>query len=66
MTKEQTIAAIDAWFNQRIATGPVARDTEAYNQVVLALPALKDALTADQPAPAAAPVAAESEADSEH
>jgi hypothetical protein len=31
---------VNEWFRTRLASGPVARDTEAYNQVVGALPAL--------------------------
>ena len=34
-------AVVDAWFNERIATGFIARQTDAYNQVVTALPDLK-------------------------
>ena len=45
---------VDTWFAQRLACGPVAHNTEAYNQVTAALPDLIAALSpAAAPAPAA-------------
>ena len=45
-------AAVDTWFNTYLRNGAIARDTEAYNQVFAALPALKSALTPpSEPAP---------------
>lgn len=40
---------VNGWFAERLQCGPLARDTEAYNQVVTALPDLIARLT---PAPA--------------
>ena len=34
-------AAVDRWFGGRIATAAIARDTEAYNQALNAVPDLK-------------------------
>jgi hypothetical protein len=49
-----TIAeTVTGWFNDRIATAAVARDTDAYNQVFTALPDLIARL--DPPAPEAEP-----------
>lgn len=41
------------WFRQRLASGAVARDTEAYNQVVAALPDLIAQLDPSDVAPIA-------------
>jgi hypothetical protein len=46
---------VNAWFNERMRGGALARDTDAYNQVVAAIPDLIARLdAADAPAPAAA------------
>jgi hypothetical protein len=42
-------AIVDAWFNAHLRNGAIARDTDAYNQVFAALPALKSALAGEQP-----------------
>lgn len=56
-----TIAdTINTWFAEQIATGPIARSTDAYNQALAAKEALIAALDTPAPAPApAAPTAAE-------
>ena len=41
---------VNTWFAENCAGGPLARDTEAYNQVVGALPDLIARLTAAAPA----------------
>ncbi|MGD0144682.1 MAG: hypothetical protein ABSC92_16140 [Rhizomicrobium sp.] len=42
MPSPQEIAdAIDAWFNRNFATGPIARDTDAFNQAFRAKDDLK-------------------------
>lgn len=46
---------VDTWFRERLAGGPVARDTPAYNQVRDALPDLIARLDAASPAPSPAP-----------
>lgn len=62
---------VNAWFRERLSSGPIARNTEAYNQLVGALPDLISRLEAadapkagksaaraqagNDPAPAAAP-----------
>jgi hypothetical protein len=46
---------VNAWFGERLANGPLARDTEAYNQVYAALPDLVSRLTPAAPAPIPAP-----------
>jgi len=54
---------VNEWFRQSLSGGPLARDTEAYNQVVGALPGLIAKLDASPPAPipiAEAPKAPES------
>ena len=48
-----TAEIVRAWFAERLASGPLARDTDAYNQVFNALPDLIAAL--DPPAPAVDP-----------
>ena len=50
-----TADLINDWFRERCAGGALGRDTEAYNQVVAALPDLIARL--DPPAPAADPAA---------
>ena len=40
---------VNTWFTENCAGGPLARDTEAYNQVVTALPDLTARLTAAAP-----------------
>lgn len=50
----QTADTVNSWFRDRLSSGPIARDTEAYNQLVEALPDLVTRLT---PAPAATQVA---------
>lgn len=45
---------VNTWFRDTCTNGPLARDTEAYNQVVTALPDLIARL-GDQPSPAPAP-----------
>jgi hypothetical protein len=45
---------VNEWFRQRLATGALGRDTEAYNQVVAALPELIEQL---EPGADPAPVA---------
>lgn len=63
---QDTTAIVDAWFNQKISTGVIARNTEAFNQVFSALPALKAALDGEPAtAPASAPVA-QVEQDEDH
>lgn len=52
MTKDQLNAIVDGWFGEKIATGFIARNTDAYNQVFLACDDLKARL-----APAAGPEA---------
>lgn len=53
---------VNGWFAERLQGGPLARDTEAYNQVVSALPDLIARLT---PAPSApSPTSDASTADS--
>lgn len=47
---------VNTWFTESCGGGPLARDTEAYNQVVTALPDLIARLTA---AAAASPAAGE-------
>ncbi|MGC1300929.1 MAG: hypothetical protein WA840_01020 [Caulobacteraceae bacterium] len=39
-----TADVVNEWFRQRLANGPLARDTPAYNQVAQALPALISSL----------------------
>lgn len=41
---------VKTWFTENCAGGPLARDTEAYNQVVGALPDLISRLTPPAPA----------------
>ena len=48
-----TADTVNDWFRERCANGALGRDTEAYNQVVTALPDLIARL--DPPAPAADP-----------
>lgn len=48
---------VKAWFSERLASGALARDTEAYNQVVAAMPDLISRIDADAAA-IAAPIAA--------
>lgn len=57
-----TADTINTWFQERLACGPIARDTEAYNQASAALPDLisrlepaQQAERLDPPAPDAAP-----------
>lgn len=45
---------VNTWFTERLANGPLARDTEAYNQAVSALPDLIERLTPTTDATAAA------------
>lgn len=52
MTVRETI---DRWFAQHLRVGALARDTEAYNQVFVAVENLKDALDPRTPEPAPAP-----------
>ncbi len=40
---------VNSWFTENCAGGPLARDTEAYNQVVAALPDLIARLTPAAP-----------------
>lgn len=35
-----TADAVNEWFRERLACGPIARDTDAYNQAFAALPDL--------------------------
>ena len=48
---------VNAWFRDTCAGGPLARDTEAYNQVITALPDLIARLSppTTEPAPLADP-----------
>lgn len=48
---------VNTWFTESCGGGPLARDTEAYNQVVKALPDLIARLDAQIPAPTPAPAA---------
>jgi hypothetical protein len=41
---------VNTWFRERLATGALARDTPAYNQVAAALPDLIGRLTVVDPA----------------
>jgi len=50
-----TTDTINDWFRERIACGAVARDTEAYAQVLGALPDLVARLDPPAPEPAAYP-----------
>jgi hypothetical protein len=45
---------VNTWFTESCGGGPLARDTEAYNQVVAALPDLVARLAAAAPASPAA------------
>jgi hypothetical protein len=45
---------VNGWYRERLCSGPLARDTEAYNQVVAALPDLIARLDAAE-APLVAP-----------
>ncbi|MDE1914741.1 MAG: hypothetical protein KGJ57_17420 [Sphingomonadales bacterium] len=49
-----TADTVNSWFRERLATGAIARSTEAYNQAVAALPDLIARLTPADPAPAPA------------
>ena len=43
---------VDSWFNDHFSQGPIARHTEAHNQLFQAIPDLKAKLSAsDAPAP---------------
>jgi hypothetical protein len=44
-----TADTVRAWFSERLANGPLARDTAAYNQVFAAIP---DLIARLDPAPA--------------
>lgn len=49
-----TADIVNTWFRERLANGPIARDTPAYNQLFEALPDLVsrlDAAAAPAPAP---------------
>jgi len=46
-------ATVQEWFRRRCACGPLARDTEAYNQVSAALPDLITSLSPPSKEPAA-------------
>jgi hypothetical protein len=39
-TADSVANVVNTWFSERLASGPLARDTPAYNQVVSALPDL--------------------------
>lgn len=45
---------IDVWFGERVANGPIARNTDAYNQAFAAKENLKTRFASSDPAPAAA------------
>ncbi|HEY2178100.1 MAG TPA: hypothetical protein VGH15_05910 [Caulobacteraceae bacterium] len=51
---------VTAWFQERIATGEIARNTPAYNQVFEALPDLIDRLSPTAKIVAKSPPPAES------
>jgi hypothetical protein len=47
MPSPQEVAdMVDAWFNQNFASGPIARDTDAFNQAFQAKDDLKKRFTA--------------------
>lgn len=55
ITKEQIAAAVDGWFGTATQGGPIARDTEAFNQMFKAKESLKadlNALIAEGASPA--------------
>lgn len=43
---EDVLGAVDAWFEDTIRKGPIARDVDAYNQAFAARATLKERLTA--------------------
>ncbi|CAN5577077.1 hypothetical protein BH10PSE14_BH10PSE14_06750 [soil metagenome] len=49
-----TADIVNTWFAERVACGAIARDTEAYNQAVAALPDLIERLAEPASADAAA------------
>ena len=55
MSKTPHAETVNEWFREHLATGALGRATDAYNQVVTALPALIKRLESGAPgAPAAA------------